>query len=148
MQKSVAFLMVTVLLLGLFLMAQSRQNPVVAQVDSTFADWVATNTAQPAHASRVALVEINDSSLSGDHPWPWSPLEYALFLRTTLQFGPDLLAIEPSLTWENEPAAGEAASKQRQSRKILHDYVLKTPKLVLGSELGFPEDQDVLPPMQ
>jgi len=147
MQKSAAFLMVTVLLLGLFLTAQSRQNPV-AQVDGTFADWVATNSARPAQPSHVVLVEINESSLGGAHPWPWSPLEYALFMRTALQFGPDLLAIEPALAWDAEAATGDAVSKQRQTRKILHDYVLKTPKLVLGSDLGFPEDPDVVPPMQ
>jgi hypothetical protein len=38
--------------------------------------------------------------------------------------------------------------QQPQYEKILHDAILRTPKLALGAELGFPEDPDVLPPMQ
>jgi len=141
--------MVSVLLLGLFLMSVSRTEPVVRHMESTFADWVSTNTSRPAPSPQVVLVEINDSSLDQDHPWPWSPLEYALFMRGALQFKPDVLAIEPALNWDNpQPARGGALLKQQQYLKILHDYVLQAPKIVLGSQLGFPDDPEVVPPLQ
>jgi hypothetical protein len=38
--------------------------------------------------------------------------------------------------------------QQPQFEKILHDSILRTPKLELGAVLGFPEDPDILPPMQ
>jgi CHASE2 domain len=38
--------------------------------------------------------------------------------------------------------------KHPQYEKILHDYLLRAPKVVLGARLGFPEDPDVIPPMQ
>ena len=139
--------MVSVLLLGLFLMSQSRQDPI-AQIESTYADWVATNTSRAVPQSHVVLVEINDSSLEGDHPWPWSPLEYALFMRSVLQFNPDVVAIEPVLDWEKSQGRDAAMLKQQQTMKILHDYVLQAPKIVLGARLGLPDDPEVLPPMQ
>jgi len=139
--------MVSVLLLGLFLMSQSRQDPI-AQIESTYADWVATNTSRAVPQPHVVLVEINDSSLEGDHPWPWSPLEYALFMRSALQFNPDVVAIEPTLNWENSQARGASLLKQQQTMKILHDYVLQTPKIVLGARLGYPDDPEVVPPLQ
>ena len=138
--------MVSVLLLGLFLMSQSRQDQI-AQIESTYADWVATNAARSAPQSHVVLVEINDSSLGTDHPWPWSPLEYALFMRSVLQFNPDVVAMEPALDWDSQ-GHGASLLKQQQSMKILHEYVLQAPKIVLGARLGLPDDPEVVPPLQ
>jgi CHASE2 domain-containing sensor protein len=146
MQKTAAFLMVTVLLLGLFLMGQSREGTAAA-IEAAYGDWVATNTSRVVPPARVALVEINDSSI-GDHPWPWAPTEYTLFLQAVLPFKPDVIAIEPTLDWQGVSIPGESPQKMQQDGKFLHDYILQAPKIVLGSQLGSPDDPDTVPPLQ
>jgi CHASE2 domain-containing sensor protein len=145
MQKSAAFLMVSVLLLGLFLMRESRDD--AARIENAYGDWVATNTTRTAPQARVALVEINDSSLH-DRPWPWSPTEYTLFLKDVLPLKPDVVAIEPVLNWDGASIPGKSRQKIAQDEKFLHDYVLQVPKLVLGSQLGSPDDPEIVPPLQ
>ncbi|HWB61191.1 MAG TPA: CHASE2 domain-containing protein [Chthoniobacteraceae bacterium] len=153
MQKTAAFLMVSVLLLGLFLMRESRQG-AGARLETEYADWIATNSSQtpeaasPAHVAHITLVEINDSSLSSEHAWPWSPLEYAVFLRTALPFKPEVVAIEPALNWKETRVRGSDAQKMEQYRAALREYILQTPKLVLGAELDTPEDEETVPPLQ
>jgi hypothetical protein len=93
------------------------------------------------------LVEINDNSLV-DYPWPWSPMPYALFLRGALEFQARVTAIEPALAWDEKKLKPDQLLQQPQYEKFLHDYILRTPKLELGAQLGFPEDPDVLPPLQ
>jgi len=142
MQKTAAFLMVSVLLLGLFLMGEARHEPA-AGIDAAYADWIATNSARATHKSRVVLVEINDNTVSSQ-PWPWSAKEFALFLQAVLPQKPDIVAIEPVLDWQNAPGAQKSA----QFEKVLHDFLLQAPKVVLASRLGAPDDPDVVPAMQ
>ena len=147
MQKPVASLMVALLLFGLFLMRESRQG-AGARIEAAYGDWIATNTSRNMPPSRVALAEINDSSLASEHAWPWSPLEYALFFRAALPFKPDVVAIEPVLDWQGAPSSAESRQKMEQFRGALHDCILQTPKLVLGSELGDPDNySDTTPPL-
>ena len=145
MQKQAAYLMVTVLLLGLFLMRESREGTGGA-IDTAYGDWVATNTTRTVPPARVVLVEINDSSLAG-RPWPWAPTEYTLFLEDVLPYKPEVVAIEPALNWEGVSIPGSSRQKIEQDEKFLHDYVLKAPKLVLGSQLGSPDDAETVPPL-
>jgi CHASE2 domain-containing sensor protein len=145
MWRSAAQFMLLVLLLGLFLMRESRQSPGNA-VDAFFIDWISANTARQTPGAPVSLVEINDSSLEG-HLWPWSPLDFALFLQAVLPFGPAVVSIEHVLQWQKTQAE-DWQQKRPQYARILHDLVLRTPKLLLGAELGFPEDPDVIPPVQ
>src|ERR1700722_10358127 len=126
MQKQAAFLMVAVLLLGLFLMRESREG-IGARIETGYGDWLAANVTRNVPPARVALAEINDSSLASEHTWPWSPLEYALFLRAALPFKPEVVAIEPVLNWK-DASLPESAEKMRQYRSALHDCVLQAPK--------------------
>jgi hypothetical protein len=144
MQKPAVFLVMMILLLGVFLSSESRRDPVV-KIEDVFADWIAANSTRTTLPARVTLVEINNSSLGGEHTWPWAPLDYALFMEAALQFKPDVVAIEPVLDWSDAKVRGTELQKQEQYGKILHDYILKTPKAVLGSQLGFPADADAKP---
>src|SRR5438128_9351709 len=72
MQRSSLQLMLIVLVVGLLLMRESRQNPG-AMIENDYVDWLAANTTRNAIAAPLTLVEINDSSLADKHPWPWSP---------------------------------------------------------------------------
>lgn len=154
MRKAVAQPTVTVLLLafllllGLFLARESRQAPADV-VDNTFVDWLAANTPRTMPPAPITLVEINDSSLESQSAWPWSPLDFSLFLRATLRFKPAVVAIEHILVWENSIAANnDWPQKYPQYLQILHDYILQAPKILLAAQLGYPEDPDVIPPLQ
>jgi len=118
-------------------------------IDSVFVDWVAGNTARRTAPAPLTLIEINDSSTEKKHAWPWSPLDFGLFLQAVLPFNPGVIAIEPVLDWKPDPKLSfEAQQKQQQYEKILRDFILRSPKTLLGAQLGYPEDPDVIPPLQ
>jgi hypothetical protein len=139
-------LVFAVLVPGLLLVREARIQPL-ANVEETFINWLAANSNGEHSNAPVTLVEINDNCML-NYTWPWSPLNYALFLDAALQFKAPAVAIEPVLAWDEKSLASGELLQEPQFEKILHDAILRTPKLELGAELGFPEDPDVLPPMQ
>lgn len=140
MFRTGAQLMLLVLILGLVLMRESRQEPVSA-VDSAFADFLAMNSKRLDAPAPVTLVEINDASLR-DHPLPWTPLDFALFFQSANNFGPDLLATDAVLDWDESKLPQDQQTKLEQYRKFLREHLLRAPKVLLGARLGFPEDPD------
>jgi len=147
MQKIPALLMIIVLIVGLFLMRESRMAPL-DEVDEMFVDWLAANTSHNLPTARCVLVEINDSSLEDKHAWPWSPLDFALFLQAILEFEPKVIAIAPVLEWEDQPAGDGEGLRRVQFEHSLDDFILRAKSIVLGADLGFPPDPDVVPPLQ
>jgi CHASE2 domain-containing sensor protein len=147
MPRFVPLFMLLVLLFGLVLMRESRESPGL-DLEESFVNWLAANTERHVPNAPLALVEINDSSLTADYPWPWTPLEYATFLDTVLQFQPGVIAIEPVLEWDEKKLPPDAQLRHPQYEKILHDRILLAPKILLGAMLGFPEDPDIVPPVQ
>jgi len=146
MRRYLPQLMFTVLALGILLLRQARVQPM-AGMEETFINWLAANSNGEHGAAPVMLIEINDNCLM-DYPWPWTPLNYAAFLDGALQFHARVAAIEPVLAWDEKTLPPEQAMQQPQYEKLLHYRILQTPKLELGAQLGFPEDPDVLPPLQ
>lgn len=140
-------MLLIVLLAGLLLMRESREMPG-ARIEEVFINWLAANATRTSAPAPLTLVEINDSSLRSQHDWPWSPLDFALFLEAALQWQPAVIGIEPVLNWEDRPPSPGEQLKQRQYEKILHERILRAPKIVLGAQLGFPEDPDVIAPLQ
>ncbi len=147
-----------ILLAGLFFLRESYWWPV-NEVDNAFADYIALAdrallneaekrgwAAAPKEAP-VVLVAIDDSSLA-DHAWPWSPIDFALFLRAALPFRPEVIAIEEILDWDHSNLPPGERQKLPQYEKMLRDALLRTPKVLLGQRLGWPEDPDAIPPIQ
>ncbi len=135
-------------LLGLFLMRESRLQPA-SIVDDTFVNWLAANAERVRPSAPLTLIEINDSSLRAGHDWPWSPLDFALFLQAARPLAPRVLGIEHVLAWEMELGATDARPQVLpQYEKILLEQILQAPKIFLGARLGFPEDPSVIPPLQ
>ena len=89
MSRTGAQLAILTLLVGLFVMRESRLAPVDA-LEEGFADFLAMNSRRTEAPAAVTLVGINDASLR-DHPWPWSPLDFALFFQSASNFGPDIV---------------------------------------------------------
>jgi hypothetical protein len=139
-------LLFTVLVVGGLLIREARVQPL-AGIEEGFINWLAANSNGEHAAAPVTLVEINDNCLLS-YSWPWSPLNYALFLNAAVQFQARAVGIEPVLAWEDKDLQPDQLLQQPQFEKILHESILRTPKLELGAQLGFPEDPDVLPALQ
>jgi hypothetical protein len=145
-----------VLLAGCLLFWLSRSGPVryfddaagsrIAQVQG----WGEELASQQKWLHRpppvpVTLVAADDACIA-NHPWPWSPLEYSLFVQAALPFQPEVLAIEEILEWDRANLAPGDRQKLPQYEKILRDSLLRAPKVVLAADLGWPEDPNTIPP--
>ena len=146
MFRTGAQFMFVVLLAGLALMHGSRQEPLAAW-DNAFADFLAMNSRRGAPPAPVTLVAIDDSSLAS-RPWPWTPVEFAIFFQATLPLQPEVVAIDEILDWRRFGLPDEQIRRLPGYEKMLRDQILTAPKTLLGSELGFPEDPTVIPPLQ
>ena len=146
MFRTGAQFMFLVLLAGLALMYESRQEPLAAW-DNAFADFLAMHSPRGAKPAPVTLVAIDDSSLS-TQPWPWTPLEFAKFYQAVLPLNPGVCALDEVLDWSRFGLTDEQQRRLPQYEKMLRDLILSAPKNLLGSELGFPEDQSVIPALQ
>jgi hypothetical protein len=111
MFRSGAQLMILVLLVGLFLMRESRQAPADA-LEEGFADFLAMNSQRKEAPAPVTLVEINESSLRG-HAWPWTPLDLRSSSRRAAPFS---------------RAPGDGRSAAVGSAKFNRDQQLKLPQ--------------------
>jgi hypothetical protein len=139
--------MMLVLLAGLALLRESRHEPL-ASWDNAFADFLAMHSRHGAKPAPVILVEIDKSYLA-EHSWPWNPLDFSLFFQASLPCKPGVVAIDQVLNWERAMVLPEdQARKLPQYEKMLRDNILRTPKMLLGSTLGIPEDPQVIPPLQ
>ena len=94
-------------------------------------------------ASKLTLVEITGDTLS-KHPWPWGPDDFALFFHAALPFDPAVLAVEPVVNFDR----AAVAEKDPVFEKMLHDHILRSPKLVLGGRLGIAQDAEAVPDLQ
>lgn len=158
MFRTGAQMAILVLLTGLLLQREARWRPVAA-FEEEFSDatavadrylsdqLIARHWRTPPRVSPVTLVGIDASSLA-DHPWPWSPLDYSLFLQASLPFHPEVTAIEQTLDWERVDLPPAERKKLPQYERILRDSLLRSPKVLLGARLGWPEDPDAAPPLQ
>jgi len=147
MFRTGAQFMMLVLLAGLALLRESRHEPL-ASWDNAFTDFLAMNSRHGAKAAPVVLVTIDDASLKS-HPWPWSPLDYSLFFNSILSCKPEVVAIDQVLDWDRSLILPEEQNRKvQQYEKMLRDNILRTPKMLLGSSLGVPEDPQVIPPLQ
>ena len=118
-------------------MHESR-TPPMNSVEASFSRWLSVNASRHPETAPLVLVQISEDDLAA-HPWPWSPVDYSLFFSAALPFQPPVLAVEPVLDWKT-------ADSQQVS--LLHNQALRAPKVLLGSELGFPEDPALVPPLQ
>ena len=98
LRRTLPQLLFTVLVLGVLLIREARVEPM-AGIEEAFINWLAANSNAEHAAAPVTLVEINDNCLLS-YSWPWSPLNYALFLNASLQFQARAVGIEPVLAWD------------------------------------------------
>jgi CHASE2 domain-containing sensor protein len=146
MFKTGAQMMILVILAGLVLMRESRQEPLAAW-DDRWADFLSTTSRQAQPEAPVTLVGIEEGSLQ-EHPWPWTPLDFSLFFQATIPREPAVLAIDEVLDWDRFALPEAQLRKLPQYERILLDQLHRAPRMLLGAELGFPEDPQVAPAWQ
>lgn len=117
------------LLAGLLFARESRRPGPIGGIDRAFFDWLGANVrpnGAPASGG-VTLVEIDDAVIDAPGRWPFSPLDYALFLQSAQKMEPAVIAIEPILNW---------TKAQPGNDEILVNQALTAPKLLLSAQLG------------
>jgi hypothetical protein len=121
------------------------RDPHVQKADQFFLDWLLRNT-DPTPGERLPLmvVEMSRASVSSAKSGSTdtlargvsseiSPLDFALFLQSILDFKPTVLAIEPLLRWRE---------RDRDQEQVFLDQAMRIPKLLLAAELTATPDPD------
>ncbi len=131
-----------VFLAGASLMREASLGKL-ARFDEHWWAFLAKHFTPASSGKKFTLVEITNDTLS-KHPWPWRADDFALFFHAVLPFAPSVLAVEPVMN--SDPAA--AAETDPVFEKMLHEQVLRSPKLVLGGQLGFMPDAEAVQEIQ
>ncbi len=115
MFRTGAHFTILVLVIGLVLLREARQEPM-RQFDESFADFLARNSHRTEDPAPVTLIEVNANSLK-DHPWPWTPLDFALFFQAANNFQPEVLATDEILRWDERETKIDTRTKLPQYKK-------------------------------
>ncbi len=142
MRRPSPWLMLVVLLTGLLILREPR----LSAVDDAFLRWLlAHSSSGEGKPVPLTVVEISRESFSdpgamaensvhgAGHPAVISPLEFALFLQSVLDFEPNVIAFENILKWRE---------RDKDQEQIFLDQAMRVPKLLLASELSATADPD------
>jgi hypothetical protein len=136
--------MVVVLLVGIILLREPR----FAAIEDRFLGWLLSHTQGTGPSVPLTVVDIGRDALTSPGSEPKeeaepaaaattgpgiSPLEFALFLQSVLEFQPGVIAFENVLKWHE---------RDKDQEQVFLDQAMRAPKLVLGSQLGDMTDPD------
>ncbi len=133
--------MLVVLLVGILLV----REPKFAAAEELFLGWLVRYSEASGPPVPLTVVEIGTDSLTSrpasasetnaNAPSdPISPLEFALYLQSLLDFQPGVAAFENVLKWRD---------RDKDQEQVFLDQAMRVPKLLLAAELGKPVDLDV-----
>jgi hypothetical protein len=140
MQRPTIWITLVVLLLGVVYLREPR----LEQTEEVFLRWLLRNSEPRGAVAPLTVVEIGHDAvldrdplkeLSSPHPGGSgvSPLEFALFLQSVLEFQPTVVAFENVLRWRE---------RDKDQEQVLIDQAMKVPKLLLAAELTPTVDPD------
>ena len=134
--------MLVVLLLGILVLREPR----LEQSEEFFLKWLLKNSELRTPSAPLTVVEIGaDALMDRDAPRDdaeasphgggntISPLEFALFLQSVLQFQPPVVAFENILRWRD---------RDKDQEQIFMDQAMRVPRLLLAAELTTTPDLD------
>ena len=138
--------MLVVVLLGLLLL----REPAFRQWDEVYLRWLLKHSQPAGPQVPLTVVEIGrdplmDQAPPGEEPASAgpstqpasgiaiSPLEFALFLQSALEFQPEVVAFETVLRWRE---------RDKDQEQVFIDQAMRVPKLLLGAELTSSPDPD------
>jgi len=132
MRGTAIWIFIVTILVGL-LMAREIRRGAFREVDQGYLDWLIVSASSKPELSDVTILEIDEVALETGEPWPWSPLEYALFAGAIQAGEPAVVTIDPVLDWEKP---------DQMLVSVLLEKLFELPKVVLTAELGQPEFGD------
>jgi hypothetical protein len=134
--------MLVVLLLGLLFL----REPSLERSEESFLRWLLKNSDTPGPAAALTVVDIGHDNFmerepakEGDENSPRSganvvsPMEFALFLQSALEFQPTVVAFENILKWRET---------EKDQEQVLVDQAMRVPRLLLAAELTTNPDPD------
>src|SRR5438045_6379265 len=146
MQRSTIWLMLVVLLLGLLFLREPR----LERSEEFFLRWLLKNSDPHGPAASLTVVDIGHDNLmereparEGDENSPHSganvvsPMEFALFLQSVLEFQPTVVAFENILKWRET---------EKDQEQVFIDQAMRVPRLLLAAELTATTDPDAAGP--
>src|SRR4051812_12450791 len=145
MQRPTPWLMLVVLLVGLLFLREPR----VQQWDDLYLRWLLQHARPSVPAVPLTVVDIGVDSPTVDpapsnepantttpgaaHSPAISPLEFALFLQSVMEFHPEVVAFESILKWRE---------RDKDQEQVFLDQAMRVPKLLLAAELTDAPDPD------
>ena len=144
LRRGVLIFPLLVLFAGASLIREAAVGLLV-QAEEAWGGVLAKRLGNVGGTSSVTLVEINEDTLT-KHSWPWGVEDFALFFNAALPFEPAVIGIEPVLAFERGVLAGGARDEVQE--RMLHDGILRAPKLVLGGRLGWSQESDAVQAIQ
>jgi hypothetical protein len=139
MQRPVIWLMLGVLVLGVLFLREPR----LQGSEEFFLQWLIKNSEPRGPMAPVTVVEIghdavldpgpSDSSSPHAGGSGVSPLEFALFLQSVLEFQPTVVAFEDILRWRE---------RDKDQEQVFIDQAMRVPRLLLAAELTTTPDPD------
>ncbi|MDP6858923.1 MAG: CHASE2 domain-containing protein [Verrucomicrobiales bacterium] len=86
------------------LIRREENNGAFSNFNRGYINWLIDTKKVKAKPPSVTLLRISDSENSIFQEWPPSPIDYAIILKNLKEYKTKLVAIEPSMSWNN---AGE-----------------------------------------
>src|SRR5438128_1378180 len=144
MRRPSVWMMLAVLLLGILILREPRFE----KLEENFLRWLLQNSQPHGAPVPLTVVEIGQGETtqkkeeaqkdSGEallhgSGTAISPLEYALFLQSVLEFQPTVVAFENILKWPE---------RDKDQEQVFLDQAMRVPKLLLGAELTTTPDPD------
>jgi hypothetical protein len=134
--------MLVVLLLGILFLREPR----LERSEEFFLRWLLKNSDPHAPVASLTVVDIGHDNLmerepakKGDENSPHSgtnvvsPMEFALFLQSVLEFKPTVVAFENVLKWRET---------EKDQEQVFIDQAMRVPRLLLAAELTATPDPD------
>jgi hypothetical protein len=144
LHRGVLLFPLLVLIAGASLIREAAVGLLV-QAEEAWGGVLAKKVSNVGGMSFVTLVEINEDTLT-KHSWPWGVEDFALFFNAALPFEPAVVGIEPVLAFERGVLAG--GDRDEVNERMLHDGILRAPKLVLGGRLSWSQESDSVQAVQ
>ncbi len=144
LRRGVLLFPLLVLIAGASLIREAAVGLLV-QAEEAWGGMLAKRLGSASVTSSVTLVEINADTLT-KHSWPWGAEDFAVFFNAALPFEPSVVGVEPVLAFERGVLAG--GDRDEVKEQMLHDGILRAPKLVLGGRLGWSQESDAIQAIQ
>lgn len=127
-------LMLVVLLLGVLFLREPR----LERHEELFLHWLLKNSEPHGPAASLTVVDIEaakDAEENSAHSGASvvSPMEFALFLQSALEFQPTVIAFENILKWRET---------EKDQAQVFVDQAMRVPRLLLAAELTATPDPD------